>query len=104
MLIKFYCMMCKIFCYPTLHNGVVVDYTIYVLYILNAQNSQNIGMLRTNIILLFFFIGKQHYSLMRMTNYANCDIISEQNKKFKMKYLFNKVLGYKTIKEFVLQF
>ena len=39
-----------------------------------------------------------------MPHYAKCDVISGQNKKFKLKYLFNKTLERKTTKELVLQF
>ena len=37
------------------------------------------------------------------TRYAKCDVISRQNKKFKLKYLINKTLQRKSIKELVLQ-
>ena len=39
-----------------------------------------------------------------MPYYAKCDVISRQNKKFKLKYLINKTLQRKSTKEFVLQF
>ena len=39
-----------------------------------------------------------------MSHYAKCDVISRQNKKFKLKYLVNKTLKRKTTKELVLQF
>ena len=38
------------------------------------------------------------------THYAKCDVISRQNKKFKLKYLTNKTLERKTIKVLVMQF
>ena len=38
------------------------------------------------------------------THNAKCDVISGQNKKFKLKYLINKTLQRKRIKELVLQF
>ena len=38
------------------------------------------------------------------THYAKYDIISRQNKKFKLKYLINKMLQRKSIEELVLQF
>ena len=39
-----------------------------------------------------------------MSHYARCDVISGQNKKFKLKYLINKTLEHKSTKELVLQF
>ena len=39
-----------------------------------------------------------------MPHYAKCDVISEQNKKIKLKYLVNKSLERKSTKELVLQF
>ena len=39
-----------------------------------------------------------------MLHYAKCDVISGQNKKFKLKYLIHKTLERKTTKELVLQF
>ena len=39
-----------------------------------------------------------------MPHYAKCDPISRQNKKFKLKYLFNKTLEGKTTKELAIQF
>ena len=39
-----------------------------------------------------------------MSHYAKCDVISGQNKKFKLKYLVNKTLERKSTKEPVLQF
>ena len=36
-----------------------------------------------------------------MPHYAKCDVISRQNKKFKLKYLINKTLQRKSIKELV---
>ena len=39
-----------------------------------------------------------------MPAYAKCDVISRQNKKFKLKYLINKTLQRKSVKELVLQF
>ena len=39
-----------------------------------------------------------------MSRYAKCDVISGQNKKFKLKYLVNKTLERKSTKELVLQF
>ena len=39
-----------------------------------------------------------------MPHYAKCDVISRQNKKFKLKYLVDKTLERKSIKELVLQF
>ena len=38
------------------------------------------------------------------THYAKCDVISGQNKKFKLKYLIDKTLERKSTKELVLQF
>ena len=38
------------------------------------------------------------------TRYANCDVISEQNRRFRLKYLINKALERKTTRELVLQF
>ena len=38
------------------------------------------------------------------THSAKCDVISRQNKKFKLKYLINKTLQRKSIKELALQF
>ena len=38
-----------------------------------------------------------------MPHYAKCDVISEQNKKFKLKYLVNKTLERKSTKELVLK-
>ena len=38
------------------------------------------------------------------THYAKYDVISRQNKKFKLKYLINKTLERKRIKQLVLQF
>ena len=37
-------------------------------------------------------------------HYAKCDVISRQNKKFKLKYLVIKMFERKTTKEHVLQF
>ena len=39
-----------------------------------------------------------------MPHYAKRDVISQQNKKFKLKYLINKTLQRKIRKELVLQF
>ena len=39
-----------------------------------------------------------------MPHYAKCDLISRKNKRFKVKYLINKTLQPKSIKELVLQF
>ena len=39
-----------------------------------------------------------------MLHYEKCDVISRQNKKFKLKYLINKTLQRKSTKELVLQF
>ena len=39
-----------------------------------------------------------------MPAYAKCDVISRQNKKFKLKYRINKTLQRESIKELVLQF
>ena len=39
-----------------------------------------------------------------MPQYAKCDVISRQNKKFKLKYVINKTLERKSTKELVLQF
>ena len=39
-----------------------------------------------------------------MPHYAQCDVISQQYKKFKLKYLINKMLQRKSTKELVLQF
>ena len=39
-----------------------------------------------------------------MPNYEKCDVISRQNKRFKLKYLINKTLQRKSTKELVLQF
>ena len=39
-----------------------------------------------------------------MTQYANCDAMSGQDRKFKLKYLINKALERRRIKELVLQF
>ena len=39
-----------------------------------------------------------------MPHYAKCDVISRQNKKFKLKYLINKTLQRKSKKKLVLQF
>ena len=39
-----------------------------------------------------------------MPHFAKCDVISGQNKKFKLKYLINKTLQRKNTKELVLQF
>ena len=39
-----------------------------------------------------------------MPRYAKCDVISRQNKKFKLKYLINKTLQRKSTKKLVLQF
>ena len=39
-----------------------------------------------------------------MPAYAKCDVISRQNEEFKLKYLNNKTLQRKRIKELVLQF
>ena len=36
------------------------------------------------------------------TRYAKCDVISRENKKFKLKYLNNNALQRKSIKELVL--
>ena len=36
--------------------------------------------------------------------HAKCDVTSRQNKKFKLKYLFNKTLERKSTEELVLQF
>ena len=41
---------------------------------------------------------------MQSYNYAKCDVISGQNKKFKLKYLMNKTLQPKSTKELVLRF
>ena len=38
-----------------------------------------------------------------MRHYAKCDVISGQNKKFKLKYLINKTLQRKSTKGLVLQ-
>ena len=38
------------------------------------------------------------------THFAKCDVISKQNKKFKLKYLSNKTLERKITKELALQF
>ena len=38
------------------------------------------------------------------TRYAKCDVISGENKKFKLKYLINKTLEHGGTKELVLQF
>ena len=48
-----------------------------------------------------FFTGKWHYNLFLMPHYANYDVISGQNKKFKMKY--DEVLSHNAIKSFVSQ-
>ena len=37
-------------------------------------------------------------------HYANCDVMNGKNKNFKLKYLINKALQRKGIKELVLQF
>ena len=39
-----------------------------------------------------------------MPHDAKCDVISQQYKKFKLKYLINKTLQRKSTKELVLQF
>ena len=39
-----------------------------------------------------------------MPHYAKCDVISRQNKKFKLKYFIYKMLQRKSTKELVLQF
>ena len=39
-----------------------------------------------------------------MPHYAKYDVISRQNKKFKLKYLTNKTLQRKSTKELLLQF
>ena len=39
-----------------------------------------------------------------MPHYAKCDVICGQNKKFKLKYLVNKMLERKSTNELVLQF
>ena len=39
-----------------------------------------------------------------MPRYAKCDVISGQDKKFKLKYLVNKTLERKSTIELVLQF
>ena len=39
-----------------------------------------------------------------MHHYAKCDVISGQDKKFKLKYLVNKTLEGKSTEELVLQF
>ena len=39
-----------------------------------------------------------------MPAYAKCDEISRQNKKFKLKYLINKMLQRKSVLQLVLQF
>ena len=44
-------------------------------------------------------MGKQYYSL--ITHYANCGVINGKNKNFKLKYLINKALQCKSIKELV---
>ena len=38
-----------------------------------------------------------------MPHYAKCDVISRQNKKFKLKYLINKMLQRKSTKELVVK-
>ena len=52
-------------------------------------------------ILLFENINNWYLTA---THYAKCDVIIGQNKKFKLKYLINKMLERKTTKELVLQF
>ena len=37
-----------------------------------------------------------------MPHYAKCDVISGENKKFKLKYLVNKTLERKSTKELLL--
>ena len=39
-----------------------------------------------------------------MPHYAKCDVISGQDKKFKLKYLVNQTLERKDTRELVLQF
>ena len=39
-----------------------------------------------------------------MPHYAKYDVISRQNKKFKLKYLINKTLQRKSTKELLVQF
>ena len=50
--------------------------------------------------ILFIIQGKNNWYL-TTTHYANFDVISGQNKKFKLKYLINKALKRKSIKELV---
>ena len=38
------------------------------------------------------------------TDHAKCDVISRLNKKFKLKYLINKMLERKTTKELAMLF
>ena len=52
-----------------------------------------VSLLENNFIIYFL-----------MPHYAKCDVISRQNKKFKLKSLINKTLQRKSIKELVLQF
>ena len=50
--------------------------------------------------ILFIIQGKNNWYL-TTTHYANFDVISGQDKKFKLKYLINKALKRKSIKELV---
>ena len=49
-------------------------------------------------------VGKQLYNLLSDASLCKCDVISGQNKKFKLKYLVNKTLEGKSTEELVLQF
>ena len=65
--------------------------------------------LRTNMsgpLIVYLVPSKENNFIIYflMPHYAKCDVISGQNKKLKLKYLVNKTLERKSIKELVLQF
>ena len=53
-----------------------------------------------NVCVVHSFLSE----LQAATHYANCDVISGQNKKFKLKYLMQQRLERKNRKELVLEF
>ena len=58
-------------------------------------------------LLIFHLVSSWENNFMiyfLIPHYAKCDVISRQNKKFKLKYLVNKMFERKTTKELVLQF
>ena len=65
--------------------------------------------LRTNMsrLLIFHPVSSKENNFIiyfLMPHYAKSDVISGQDKKFKLKYLINKTLERKSTKELVLQF